>query len=69
MKRVCAYCKKTYGNSLKAAPGLPPGAISHGICPDCEPAVNAEIDAWMASERKIERERPGLEIEKGRRIK
>jgi len=45
MKRVCMYCKKIYGNSLKLPPGLPKGTVSHGIGPCCIAKANAEVDA------------------------
>lgn len=30
---VCAWCGKRIGE--KQADNLPPGSVSHGICPDC----------------------------------
>lgn len=51
MKRVCCYCGKVYGNALKPPPGLPPNSVSHGICPDCVPRANAELDALIAKSK------------------
>ena len=48
MKRVCCYGKRVYGNTLENPPGLPPGAVTHGICPACTPRANAEVDAILA---------------------
>ena len=58
MKKVCCYCKKEFGNPLKLPPGLPPGTVSHGICPACVPRANAEVDAILARQRLTEERKP-----------
>ena len=50
MIRQCCYCGETYGNTLKAPPGVPPGAVSHGICPKCRPVAEADADRAIAAE-------------------
>lgn len=43
MKKICCYCRKPYGRTIQ----LPPGAVSHGICPDCVQRAEAEVDAAL----------------------
>lgn len=55
MKKVCCYCRRKYGDVPDDPPSLnTKGLVSHGICPDCVPRANAEVDAAIAK-RKAER--------------
>ena len=47
MKRICCYCKKEFGDDLELPPGLEPGTVTHGICPDCEPRADKEVDDYL----------------------
>lgn len=49
MKRVCAYCKREYGPPIVLPPGEDTGGVTHGICADCLPAVEREIDDYFKS--------------------
>ena len=61
MKKICSYCRAHYGDTPDPPPaGLPPDAVTHGICDKCLPAINAELDARI-EKRKIEK----LKREKG----
>lgn len=52
MIKICCYCKKQFGDRMKPPPGLPPGCISHGICKDCAPIADAELDAMIAKNKQ-----------------
>lgn len=52
MRMVCCYCRKEYGNVLKLPPNLPKGTVSHGICKDCAPRANAEVDRLIKLNRE-----------------
>ena len=52
MKTKCCYCGKTGRNSLKPAPGLPDGAVSHVICRVCVARADAEVDAMIARQKE-----------------
>lgn len=52
MEKICCYCGKKWRNSLTLAPGLPKGAVSHGLCKECEPRVNLELDAILEKMKK-----------------
>lgn len=44
MRRVCAWCDKELPpNDLKPAPGLPPDAVSHGMCEQCKKQLDARV--------------------------
>ena len=42
MKKVCAWCQRTIGDSV-AAPEGEVALVSHGICPECSRAVRMEL--------------------------
>ena len=48
----CCYCGAEWGNALKPAPGLPAGAVSHGICARCVPIADAELDREIEKAKK-----------------
>ena len=39
-RRVCSYCKIDLG----PAPGLEPGELTHGACPECYAKIMKELD-------------------------
>lgn len=53
MKKVCSYCREIYGETPdKPPPGVPPDAVSHGICPKCLPRANAELDEALRRQKE-----------------
>lgn len=46
IKKVCAYCKADMGNQECAPENH--GLTSHGICKNCVPVVEAELDRIKA---------------------
>ena len=43
-RRICSYCKIDLG----PAPGLEPGELTHGACPECYARVMQELDGLEA---------------------
>lgn len=53
-RRVCAWC----GRDLGAAPGLPDGDVTHGMCTACKRRFDEELDRAERERRRArERER------------
>lgn len=39
---ICAWHKQTFGHELVMQQGPPGAMVTHGICPDCENALNLQ---------------------------
>jgi PAS domain S-box-containing protein len=54
---ICSYCKKVrqdqgYWEQIESYLGRQAHLmVSHGICPDCEPKVHAEMSTWLLQQR------------------
>ena len=55
MKMKCCKCGKTWANAKKLAPGLPKGAVSHGLCEFCAKIMDKEIDILIRRKNEIPR--------------
>ncbi|MBU1046716.1 hypothetical protein KKH36_02995 [Patescibacteria group bacterium] len=49
MKRVCSYCKKTYGEKEP----FDDNSITHGACEECKNKMMEEIDKMPQEEPKL----------------
>ena len=47
MKLKCCYCRRLYDNGEKPRPREPEAGQSTGVCRDCTPRANAEVDAVL----------------------